>query len=210
LVNKDTRRRILEAATMLIAERGVAGLRIRAVARAVGIREGSIYNHFAGRGEIIKEVFQGVDASLSPLGAILDLKTTPADSIDRTREFIHANGLGGFLAGSRAALLDGFMRNPLALRVTRAVLSARFHDPDARRAYQDVFLQDLRRVFGTVCQLAAEAGRLKPSVRPEALAMVLVAVFEHALGEVAGDGDIQEVRARLDEPLGAIIALVAN
>ena len=58
-----TRERILDAATRVIVERGVAGLRIRAVARDVGIREGSIYNHFSGRADMIRAIFRRVNAS---------------------------------------------------------------------------------------------------------------------------------------------------
>ena len=60
-------------------ERGVGGLRIRGIARAVGIREDSIYNHFAGRDEIIRVIFEQADASMSPTGATLDLDRTPKE-----------------------------------------------------------------------------------------------------------------------------------
>jgi AcrR family transcriptional regulator len=44
-----TRERILEAALDLFARQGFAGTSVRQLARAVGLRESSLYNHFASK-----------------------------------------------------------------------------------------------------------------------------------------------------------------
>ena len=44
-----TRERILDAALDLFARQGFAGTSVRQLARAVGLRESSLYNHFAGK-----------------------------------------------------------------------------------------------------------------------------------------------------------------
>ena len=151
----------------MIAEKGVAGLRVRAIAREAGIREGSIYNHFAGRADIIRAIFQRVDASLSPFGAVLDVNTSPREQIDSTREFIRDNGLEAFLAGTKDLLVSRFTRDPVLFRFLRAVVGARLHDNDARAAYEDVFLTEMRRVFESACRLASEAGRFAARRRSE-------------------------------------------
>src|SRR5512136_1147155 len=151
---QGTRQRILEAATRLIVERGVGGLRIRDVARLVGIREGSLYNHYTGRDELIQAIFEQVDAGMSPLGRILDLERTPTEQLQLAREEIRARGLAGFLAASGEHLLKHFARNPDSLRLLRAVLSARFHDPSARRAYEEVFRSDMERALLAIFHLA--------------------------------------------------------
>src|SRR5262245_18574541 len=53
-----TRESILEAALDLFAAHGYAGTSMRKLARAVGIRESSIYNHFAGKDEIIRALIE--------------------------------------------------------------------------------------------------------------------------------------------------------
>lgn len=65
-----TRERILVAALDLFAAQGYAGASIRQLARAVGIRESSIYNHFSGKDEIF--------------AALID-SHGPASSADRLR-----------------------------------------------------------------------------------------------------------------------------
>ena len=44
-----TRRRIMDAALELFAQHGYAGASMRMLARAAGLRESSLYNHFAGK-----------------------------------------------------------------------------------------------------------------------------------------------------------------
>ena len=151
-------------------ERGVGGLRIREVARAVGIREGSIYNHFAGRDEIIRAIFEQVDAAMSPFGETLDMETTPKEQLRLAGEEIRTRGLAGFLSASAEHLLRHFTRNPDSLRLIRAILSARFHDPGARQAYEEVFRKDMSRALQAIFHLAAERGLLREAVQPQDLA----------------------------------------
>jgi AcrR family transcriptional regulator len=48
-----TRQRILDAALELFARQGYAATSVRELARAVGLRESSLYNHFAGKEAIL-------------------------------------------------------------------------------------------------------------------------------------------------------------
>ena len=91
-----------------------------------------------------------------------------------------------------------------------AVIGARFHDPDARAAYEEVFLRDMRSVFGAACRLAADAGLLPPAVSAGGLASLLVAIFEHALGDTRSEEDLPSLRARLEEMMSALSALLAR
>ena len=49
---------ILDAAAALFAERGYAGTTTRAIAERVGIRQASLYYHFAGKDEILLELLE--------------------------------------------------------------------------------------------------------------------------------------------------------
>lgn len=51
-----TRQRLLDVALELFASNGFAGTSMRALARAAGLRESSIYNHFAGKDELYQSV----------------------------------------------------------------------------------------------------------------------------------------------------------
>lgn len=54
----STRQRLMDVALELFATQGFAGASMRALARAAGLRESSIYNHFAGKDELYQAVLE--------------------------------------------------------------------------------------------------------------------------------------------------------
>ncbi|MDZ7781871.1 MAG: helix-turn-helix domain-containing protein [Halioglobus sp.] len=63
-----TRQRILDVAEELFANRGYEGTSLRQIARAAGIQEPGLYNHFAGKQVIYQAV---LDRALYPLVEVL-------------------------------------------------------------------------------------------------------------------------------------------
>lgn len=61
--------RILEAAATLMAERGYAGTSMRAIARAAGMTQSNLYNHFQSKEDVL---YQGMGIHNSMLGEVLD------------------------------------------------------------------------------------------------------------------------------------------
>ena len=57
---KNTKRKIIDAAIELIATQGYRGASVRKIAAAVGIRESAIYNHFRNKEEILKQIFSEI------------------------------------------------------------------------------------------------------------------------------------------------------
>jgi|GEM_PF-2970888 AcrR family transcriptional regulator len=206
----STRDRILEVATRIIVEQGVGGLRIRALAREAGIREGSVYNHFKSRDEIIRTIFRQMDTSMSPLGDLLDRSTTSPEQLTSLRELLRTAGLGYFIIESGEHLIRHFSRAPDSLRLLRAAISARFHDEDARKAYEEVFLGDMARVLRTACELAAEQGALRASIAPIALTRLIVAAYENAIIESFKENGFERFSASLRESTTLIGALLAG
>jgi AcrR family transcriptional regulator len=54
---EETKQRILEEAIELISQKGYNGVSIRELARSVGIKESSIYNHYGSKDEILTSIF---------------------------------------------------------------------------------------------------------------------------------------------------------
>jgi len=185
----STKERILSAAMRLIAERGVGGLRIRELAREAGLREGSIYNHFPGREAIVQALFAKLESGLSPLGTILDLDTAAEATLVALATELRTRGLAGFFRATGGAYVEGLVRAPGSLQLLRAVLAARFSDPAARRAYEEVFYPDSMKVFTSMFAIASKAGLLVAGARPEILAELAVAAIAHALSRYHGDAD---------------------
>jgi AcrR family transcriptional regulator len=53
-MERDTRTRILEAASQLLRSKGVSGTTTREIARAAGLSDAAIYSHFKSRGDLLK------------------------------------------------------------------------------------------------------------------------------------------------------------
>ncbi|WP_424359154.1 TetR/AcrR family transcriptional regulator [Methanocella sp. MCL-LM] len=63
---KSTKEKIFDAAVDLFAERGYEGVSIRDIAGAVGIKESSVYKHYASKDAILDSVFEYLKARLYP------------------------------------------------------------------------------------------------------------------------------------------------
>ena len=75
--DKSTRERILAAAQKVLADSGVARLRVGAVAREAGVAQGAMYRHFTGRDDLI------VAAILDSVGSVGALPDIPPDASAR-------------------------------------------------------------------------------------------------------------------------------
>ncbi len=208
--SQGTRARILEVARRIVIERGVGGLRMRELAREVGIREGSIYNHFPGREAIIKAIFAGIDEGLSPLGAILDVDATPPEELARLGGTIRSEGLAWFLRESGEHMIAGFARSPESFQLVRALFCERFHDDGARRAYDEVFLRDMAAVFNAIYATASEHDAVDEIVSAKSLVELSIAACERAIGASFADDGFARFAASLRDSLGAIGALAAR
>ncbi|MCV7225006.1 TetR/AcrR family transcriptional regulator [Mycolicibacterium komossense] len=75
---KTAREEILDAAAELFTNQGYASTSTRAIADAVGVRQASLYHHFATKDDILDALLAGtVDAPLKLAGELL-LETGPA------------------------------------------------------------------------------------------------------------------------------------
>jgi AcrR family transcriptional regulator len=84
----DTRARILEASTRLFAERGVDATSMRDIASAVDITEGAVYRHFAGKEDLVREIFA---THFRALGAAMAERAAGAATLrDKIHAMVHA------------------------------------------------------------------------------------------------------------------------
>lgn len=74
---RETRRRTLDAALDLFAARGFAGTTMREIARAVGVRESALYNHFPSK----EAIFEALLSELGPGGALRLVESLDVESL---------------------------------------------------------------------------------------------------------------------------------
>lgn len=80
----ETRARVLDAARRVLSERGIARLRVDAVAREAGLSVGALYRHFRGREDLILAVI------LDSLPPVRELALAPAVDVAALIELVLA------------------------------------------------------------------------------------------------------------------------
>lgn len=169
---RATRRRILQAAARLIAERGAAAVSLEDVEREAGVGRSQLYHYFDGRDDLLRSVIDvTTDAVLGAQDGLLD-ELDSLERIDRWFDGLVAlqeerGAAGGCPIGSlvgqlaerdeqtRAALASGFERweEPLVEGLTRM--------KDRGELRSDASVQDL----ADITMAAIQGGLLLTQVR---------------------------------------------
>ncbi len=85
----STQRRILDAATVLFYEKGYHASTMREVAAAVGIKAGSLYNHYASKEELLFRIAEGVMQELLDAGRMAVVASSPPR--EQLRELVRSH-----------------------------------------------------------------------------------------------------------------------
>ena len=83
------RREIIEAARVVITERGMRALTIGAIARAVGVSDGAIYRHFKGKKQILAGLIEDIDDRLARRIDLID--GDPQAGLNRLQSVLRDN-----------------------------------------------------------------------------------------------------------------------
>jgi AcrR family transcriptional regulator len=153
-----TKERILKTATDLFAEKGYSDVSIREITRAVGIKESSLYNHFASKQQILDEIFEtlkhGLDASTAPPEAAAEMV------LDLTPEAFVEMSVGIF---------ESYLGNPEFVKIWRIVSMERFKNERARDLFNRHFVDEPMEYQARVFAALMDAGRM-PRRDPNVLA----------------------------------------
>ena len=159
--HRETRGRVLAAARAIVIDGGYAQASMSAVARRAGVATGTLYRHFAAKGELFAEVFRDAAGREQALIAAI------AADRDRPVPERLAHAVEVFARRARAAptLAYALMAEP----VDPAVEDARL---ESKRAYHEV--------FGALLEEGVERGELPPQ-DAEVVSSALVGALQEAL-----------------------------
>lgn len=183
-----TRRRILEATILLVAEVGWAAVTTRAVARRAGVTQGLIHYHFGSKEALLRA------AVISAFSAMLAGPT----------EVLAASGELG--AGLRAIIdeLGAIDSGSPLMLVSAEALALALRDPELGAWMRDE-LASFRTALAELLRMAADRSLTRTDISPEAGAVVVAALLDGLLFHKAVDPelDLGASAAALDTMLAA-------
>lgn len=170
----STRDRILAGAAQMIRDRGIGRVTTREIARAAGVSEGSLFNHFQDKLDLLGAVLAEGLPDLTALRATAGAGPGTGDLAEK-------------LAAMFAAATDFYLATlPLEAGVMAdGQLLERWRE---RHARDDTGPQVAHREVGAYLRAEQDLGRLPPATDPEVLALVLLGAAHHcAFVELVGD-----------------------
>lgn len=151
-----TKEKIIEAALELFAQRGYGGVSVREIAKAVGIRESSLYNHFPGK----RSIFEGIvdyclqqsetyfRSSALPFAAGDDVSVYRGIGLERLQEMIFRT-------------FRFFFEDPWNARFRRLLLLSQYTDPRCRDIYRQLYRDKCVQVQAYIFAALMDAGEMR-------------------------------------------------
>lgn len=158
----ERRREVLAATLALVAERGVSGTSVQAIADRVGIAQPTVFRHFPDRDSLFSAAIADTgDALFAELTPVLAATDRPADAR------LHA-----FLCTQLAFV----GRNP---GLPRMLFSDRLHleSPDLKRAIQHI-MEGLAAHLTDLVRAGQSEGACDPGIPPETAARQIIALVQ--------------------------------
>ena len=146
----STKQRILETSIDMFAERGYSAVSIREITRAVGIKESSLYNHFASKQQIFDDILEYLQAQVGSITL----------SEEEAAVAIAAMTLEQFLALG-AQNLRLYFGNPVFVKVWRILSQEKYHNEKAAALFQKYLLDDPIEYQSKVFALMMERGQMR-------------------------------------------------
>ena len=147
----STKDRILEAAVELFGEKGFHGTSMRDVARKVGIKESSLYNHYEGKDGLLAAI---LDYHRQAFAASI-----PSDATMKALISSHNDAVELWMAAAR--ILIGNIP-PLLAAITRVLRNEMFLDARCRRFVLDSMFASQKEITRHLLGDMMERGLIRP------------------------------------------------
>lgn len=140
-VKKRTKDKIFDAAASLFSRKGYNGVSMREIAREVGIKESSIYNHYKNKEEILSSLFDYLVESLK--------KVRPSvGEIEGMLDYMSVEDVFKQLIIALGRSLNGTLDS-----IARIVYTEQFRNEQAKKIMMENLLEEPSRFIGCVLEI---------------------------------------------------------
>lgn len=152
----STKEKITETALELFSRHGYNGVSVRDIARAVGVRESSLYNHFENKRAIFDEI---VDYCFQQSEMYFRQSALPFDQDDDVSVY---RGVGmQELQKLIEQTFRFFFDDPWNVRFRRLLLVSQYEDPRCRELYRRLYREKCIQVQARIFSALMDAGELR-------------------------------------------------
>lgn len=181
------RAQILDAAAQVFASKGFHAATVRDVARAAGVADGTIYNYFGSKNDLLL--------------ALLDRLN---ESDQREAQFIQGTDM------DFKAFFTAYLRHRLALLwpnadLLRATLPEMLVNPELRKRYYQQIIAPTTRVGEQFFRAQIAAGRMRPVDVPLAVRAMAGTLLGALLLQLLGDDELAARWEQLPEVLATML-----
>lgn len=155
--NKPTKEKIFDVSLELFSQKGYNGVSIREIAREVGIRESSIYNHYKSKEAILDAIIDYFKTKLNQSG----LPDEDADDLMEQGPEVY------FEVGAKMYIDQ--INTPEMEKIWRLVSIETYHNEKIREFFKKELLEEPITVWENVFQIMIEKKKIKP-LNPRTLA----------------------------------------
>lgn len=155
---KPTKERIFDVSLELFAAKGFDGVSVREIARTVGIRESSIYNHYPSKDAIMDSIFAYFQKEL--------VKMRPPEARDPDK----INEITPDIFRERVNRTLDILRTPKMAKIFQISSSEQFRDERAKNIILHALIKEPQQFTETVLKKMVENKSIKP-INPKILAV---------------------------------------
>lgn len=197
-----TREKIMLEALTLFSARGFDPVSVRDIARAVGIKESSLYNHFKNKQDlfdcILNEYAQRWDAVFSRFRLIGEDGRFAAD--ERTIS-LYQNMTEEQFSQLADGLFDYYMTDEINVKLRRLLTIEQYRSDRIAALYKKISFDDSLDYQARLFAALMDAGRFQKT-DPYALALAFFAPIFLIFYKFGGGGDLDEAKALFTRHIG--------
>lgn len=157
---KTTKQKIFDIAVDLFSKKGFNGVSVREIARNVGIKESSLYNHYQNKDDILAKIFNYFQTEMEKISPSKEYLAEKISTIP-VKEFWE-KGLTNFQEKTQ---------KPLMQKISKIVLLEMFRDERARDIAIREFFTRQQKLNEIIFTLMQKNDLIKKSIDPKLLAM---------------------------------------
>lgn len=129
-----TKRKILEEALTLFAEKGYGAVYVGDIAKAVGIKAPSLYKHYRSKQDIFDSCVEVFSERMEQVRNELRLPDTPRAEV--SYQTVTTEKLTDFAT----ALFLFYLKDEVAAKFRKMLMIERYHNPELNRLFEELFI----------------------------------------------------------------------